>query len=99
MICFEISLLTHQTCWDYQDISTYKLREAKLDFKLKLKMSDWGASSDKPGSVFNDLRLKGLFCDAVIKVEDVEFPIHKIILCQSSLYFRWVSNLIRGGRL
>ena len=51
-------------------------------------MSDWGASSDKPGSVFNDLRLKGLFCDAVIKVEDVEFPIHKIILCQSSLYFR-----------
>ncbi|KAM8753765.1 kelch-like protein 10 [Acanthopagrus schlegelii] len=51
-------------------------------------MSDWGASSDKPGSVFNDLRLKGLFCDAVIKVEDVEFPIHKIILCQCSSYFR-----------
>lgn len=51
-------------------------------------MSDEGASSDQPGPVFNDLRLEGHFCDAVIKVEDVEFPIHKIILCQCSLYFR-----------
>ncbi|XP_030280922.1 kelch-like protein 10 isoform X1 [Sparus aurata] len=51
-------------------------------------MSDRGASSDQPGPVFNDLRLEGHFCDAVIKVEDVEFPIHKIILCQCSLYFR-----------
>uniref|UniRef100_A0A8C4EU93 BTB domain-containing protein n=1 Tax=Dicentrarchus labrax TaxID=13489 RepID=A0A8C4EU93_DICLA len=41
-----------------------------------------------PSSVFNDLRLEGNFCDAVIKVEDVEFPIHKIILCKCSPYFR-----------
>ncbi|XP_073325883.1 kelch-like protein 10 [Pagrus major] len=51
-------------------------------------MSDRGASSDQPGSVFNDLRLEGHFCDAVIKVEDVEFPIHKMILCKCSSYFR-----------
>ncbi|TNN55913.1 Kelch-like protein 10 [Liparis tanakae] len=43
-------------------------------------------SSHKP-SVFNTLRLDGQFCDAVIKVEDVAFDIHRIILCECSPYF------------
>ncbi|XP_034403148.1 kelch-like protein 10 [Cyclopterus lumpus] len=58
-------------------------------------MSDQAESSHK-GSVFNNLRLEGQFCDAVIKVEDVEFEIHKVILCKCSPYFlalfqRWSS--------
>uniref|UniRef100_A0A3P8ST07 Kelch like family member 10 n=1 Tax=Amphiprion percula TaxID=161767 RepID=A0A3P8ST07_AMPPE len=39
-------------------------------------------------SVFNELRLNGEFCDAVIKVEDVAFQIHKVILCNCTPYFR-----------
>ncbi|XP_029299567.1 kelch-like protein 10 [Cottoperca gobio] len=50
-------------------------------------MSDQGKSSNEPSSVFNDLRLKGEFCDAVIKVEDVEFQIHRVVLCRCSPYF------------
>uniref|UniRef100_A0A8C3ATX5 Kelch like family member 10 n=1 Tax=Cyclopterus lumpus TaxID=8103 RepID=A0A8C3ATX5_CYCLU len=47
-------------------------------------------------SVFNNLRLEGQFCDVVIKVEDVEFEIHRVILCKCSPYFialfqRWSS--------
>ncbi|XP_010785452.1 kelch-like protein 10 [Notothenia coriiceps] len=47
-------------------------------------------------SVFNDLRQEGDFCDAVIRVKDVEFQIHKVILCKCSKYFlaffrRWSS--------
>ncbi|XP_039978414.1 kelch-like protein 10 [Xiphias gladius] len=51
-------------------------------------MNDRSKSSQKSSSVCNDLRLAGIFCDAVIKVEDVEFQIHKIILCNCSPYFR-----------
>uniref|UniRef100_A0A3Q3NHF2 Kelch like family member 10 n=1 Tax=Labrus bergylta TaxID=56723 RepID=A0A3Q3NHF2_9LABR len=51
--------------------------------KLFLRMSDRSKSS-----YFNDLRLEGEFCDAVIKVEDAEFQIHKVILCNYSSYFR-----------
>ena len=36
------------------------------------------------------LSTEGQFTDAVIKCENVEFKIHKIILCNCSLYFRWV---------
>ncbi|KAM9343930.1 kelch-like protein 10 [Pholidichthys leucotaenia] len=36
----------------------------------------------------NELRLEGKFCDAVIRVEDTEFKIHKIILVILSTYFR-----------
>ncbi|KAM9309957.1 kelch-like protein 10 [Pholidichthys leucotaenia] len=36
----------------------------------------------------NELRLDGKLCDAVIKVEDIEFNIHKIILVNLSPYFR-----------
>ncbi|KAK9526757.1 hypothetical protein VZT92_015440 [Zoarces viviparus] len=38
-------------------------------------------------SVFNELRLEGTICDAVIKVEDVSFEIHRVILCKCSPYF------------
>lgn len=38
--------------------------------------------------VCNQLRLQGLFTDAVIKIENVDFHIHKIILCNCSPYFR-----------
>uniref|UniRef100_A0A3Q3A8B3 Kelch like family member 10 n=1 Tax=Kryptolebias marmoratus TaxID=37003 RepID=A0A3Q3A8B3_KRYMA len=39
-------------------------------------------------SVFNELRLEGKFTDAVLKVEEVEFPVHKVILCNCTPYFR-----------
>ncbi|XP_042077545.1 kelch-like protein 10 [Haplochromis burtoni] len=42
----------------------------------------------KSSSVYNELRFEGKFCDAIIKVEDVEFPVHKIILCNCTPYFR-----------
>ncbi|XP_056263171.1 kelch-like protein 10 [Pseudoliparis swirei] len=49
-------------------------------------MSDRAESS--PGrSVFNDLRLEGQFCDAVINVENVAFDVHRVILCECSEYF------------
>ncbi|KAM7384375.1 hypothetical protein PAMA_011636 [Pampus argenteus] len=46
--------------------------------------------SDKSlhSSLYNELRLAGEFCDAVIRVEGVEFEIHKLILCNCSPYFR-----------
>ncbi|XP_047191782.1 kelch-like protein 10 [Scophthalmus maximus] len=63
----------------------------------KIKMSDQHMSPRKSGSVFNELRLEGKFCDAVIQVQDVEFPIHRIILCDCSSYFqalfeRWMTT-------
>ena len=61
-------------------------------------MTDKSKSSPQTGYVFNDLRLEGHFCDAVIKVQDVEFQVHKIILCECSSYFRWVRNLISGRK-
>ncbi|XP_035018046.1 kelch-like protein 10 [Hippoglossus stenolepis] len=36
----------------------------------------------------NDLRLVGQFCDAILQVEDIQFPIHRIILCDCSTYFQ-----------
>uniref|UniRef100_A0A3P9DK40 Kelch like family member 10 n=1 Tax=Maylandia zebra TaxID=106582 RepID=A0A3P9DK40_9CICH len=44
--------------------------------------------TSKPSSVNNELCLEGQFCDAIIKVEDVEFPVHRIILCNCTPYFR-----------
>ncbi|KAM6929520.1 kelch-like protein 10 [Lycodopsis pacificus] len=38
-------------------------------------------------SVYNELRLEQQLCDAVIRVDNVEFPVHKIILCNCSPYF------------
>lgn len=60
----------------------------------KLKMSEEGQPPYKSSSVYNELRLEGQFCDAIIKVEDVEFPVHRIILCNCTPYFRWVAYLI-----
>lgn len=39
--------------------------------------------------VINRLRLEGRLTDAVIKIQDVDFQIHKVILCNCSPYFRW----------
>ncbi|CAJ0921500.1 unnamed protein product [Ranitomeya imitator] len=39
-------------------------------------------------NIFNELRMEGKLCDIVIKVGDVEFNAHKIILCGCSPYFR-----------
>ncbi|XP_054464570.1 kelch-like protein 10 [Anoplopoma fimbria] len=39
-------------------------------------------------SVYNDLRLEQELCDAVIRVDNVEFHVHKIILCNCSPYFK-----------
>ncbi|XP_047467737.1 kelch-like protein 10 [Mugil cephalus] len=39
-------------------------------------------------SVYNELRLERHFCDAVIRVDSVEFHVHKVIMCNCSPYFR-----------
>ncbi|KAM9360680.1 kelch-like protein 10 [Symphorus nematophorus] len=38
-------------------------------------------------SVYNDLHLEKQLCDAVIRVNSVEFHVHKVILCGCSSYF------------
>ncbi|XP_029960180.1 kelch-like protein 10 [Salarias fasciatus] len=50
----------------------------------------------KMSAVQEKLRSAGSFCDAVLKVQDVEFQVHKVILCECSPYFealfvRWSS--------
>ncbi|XP_072524064.1 kelch-like protein 10 [Salminus brasiliensis] len=40
------------------------------------------------GKVWNQQRLEGNLCDVVLKVGEVEFKAHKIILCACSEYFR-----------
>ncbi|XP_030596258.1 kelch-like protein 10 [Archocentrus centrarchus] len=45
--------------------------------------------SNMSSSIYNELRIERTLCDAILKVGDVEFPVHKIILCNCSLYF-WV---------
>ncbi|XP_031172018.1 kelch-like protein 10 [Sander lucioperca] len=39
-------------------------------------------------NTINELRLEGKLCDAVITVDDVEFKVHRIILCNCGSYFR-----------
>ncbi|XP_039877373.1 kelch-like protein 10 [Simochromis diagramma] len=51
-------------------------------------MSEEGQPPYKSSSVYNELRSEGQFCDAIIKVEDVEFPVHRVILCNCTPYFR-----------
>ncbi|CAL9704035.1 unnamed protein product [Knipowitschia caucasica] len=41
-----------------------------------------------PDVSLDEFRHKNVFCDAVMKVENQEFPVHKVIMCQSSEYFR-----------
>uniref|UniRef100_A0A665UIN5 Kelch-like protein 10 n=2 Tax=Echeneis naucrates TaxID=173247 RepID=A0A665UIN5_ECHNA len=38
--------------------------------------------------VYNELRLEQQLCDVVIRVDGVEFHVHKLILCNCSPYFR-----------
>ncbi|XP_072314813.1 kelch-like protein 10 [Eucyclogobius newberryi] len=52
---------------------------------------------EKYQTVFDELRHRHLFCDAVLKVEGEEFPVHKVILCRSSPYFRAIFEC-RGTR-
>ncbi|XP_026162064.1 kelch-like protein 10 [Mastacembelus armatus] len=42
---------------------------------------------DRTLAVFTQFRLEGKLCDVVIKVDDVEFNAHRIILCSCSQYF------------
>ncbi|XP_042372068.1 kelch-like protein 10, partial [Plectropomus leopardus] len=58
-------------------------------------MNDHHESLHQLSLVLNDLRLEGEFCDAVIKVRDIKFQVHKIVLCRCSPYFialfkRWL---------
>ncbi|KAM9823554.1 kelch-like protein 10 [Neosynchiropus ocellatus] len=39
-------------------------------------------------SLYNEYRQQRVFCDAIIRVNNVEFPVHKIVLCNCSPYFR-----------
>ncbi|XP_013859166.1 kelch-like protein 10 [Austrofundulus limnaeus] len=38
--------------------------------------------------VLEELRLEDSLTDAVLKVDDVEFPVHKVVLCMHTEYFR-----------
>lgn len=38
------------------------------------------------------------FTDAVIQVQDVKFPIHKIIMCKCSSIFRYVNTEVQYVR-
>uniref|UniRef100_H2YMN2 BTB domain-containing protein n=1 Tax=Ciona savignyi TaxID=51511 RepID=H2YMN2_CIOSA len=49
---------------------------------------------DSWASTFNDLRQRGKFCDVVIKVQDIRYPVHRLVLCACSDYF---SALFDGG--
>lgn len=42
---------------------------------------------DASSAVLTEFRLERKLCDVVIKVGDVEFDAHKIILCSCSPYF------------
>ncbi|XP_071766472.2 kelch-like protein 10 [Centroberyx gerrardi] len=50
-------------------------------------MNERDKASNGSSSVFNELRLDGKLCDAVLRVDDAEFNAHKIILCGCSSYF------------
>ncbi|XP_058478996.1 kelch-like protein 10 [Solea solea] len=52
----------------------------------KFKLSGLHASY-RTSSRFSELCLQGKYCDAVIRVEDVDYKIHKFVLCDSSPYF------------
>uniref|UniRef100_A0A3Q3MFM1 Kelch-like protein 10 n=1 Tax=Mastacembelus armatus TaxID=205130 RepID=A0A3Q3MFM1_9TELE len=39
-------------------------------------------------SVYNELRQEKQLCDALIRVDNVEFHVHKLIMCNCSPYFR-----------
>ncbi|XP_056275551.1 kelch-like protein 10 isoform X1 [Pseudoliparis swirei] len=81
-------LLLHIISMDSKHLSGPK-RPVDLQETLvlqELEMSDQAEPSPRR-SVFNDLRLEGQFCDAVINVENVAFDVHRVILCKCSEYF------------
>ncbi|KAL3971723.1 zona pellucida sperm-binding protein 1 [Sarotherodon galilaeus] len=43
-------------------------------------------------TVFSELFLEGQLCDSVIRAGDVEFKIHRIILCNCSAYFSFMTE-------
>uniref|UniRef100_A0A8C9VRD3 Kelch like family member 10 n=1 Tax=Scleropages formosus TaxID=113540 RepID=A0A8C9VRD3_SCLFO len=56
-------------------------------FAFYLKFSDFLITKGSAMTTFNELLLEGKLCDAIIKVNDVEFNVHRIILCGCSFYF------------
>ncbi|XP_027857499.1 kelch-like protein 10 isoform X1 [Xiphophorus couchianus] len=59
-------------------------------------MNEQVQTTEKPRSLSDQLRLEGKLTDAIIIAEGVEFPVHKIILCNCTPYFcalftRWSS--------
>ena len=38
--------------------------------------------------VLNEFRHRGLFCDVILKVDNLRFPAHRLVLCTSSDYFK-----------
>lgn len=55
--------------------------------KCEVQMTYRDQVIPKKGSVFNVLRLQSKYWDAVIRVEGVEYKVHKIIMCDCSPYF------------
>lgn len=87
-------------CWppsysiEKVEVTNQKPETSMSGCALSTSHRNYGGMSDL--CVSNQLRLEGCFTDAVIKIQDVEFQIHKIILCNCSPYFRW--NNIPGTR-
>ncbi|XP_067382410.1 kelch-like protein 10 [Channa argus] len=46
----------------------------------------------RSSSVYNELRVEKQLCDAVIRVDNTEFHVHKVILCNCSTFFRALFN-------
>ena len=36
----------------------------------------------------NELRKNGVFCDAILRIDDQDFPIHRVVLSSISNYFK-----------
>ena len=51
-------------------------------------ISDSNLHLDSAWHAFNECRQKGMFCDAVIKVQDQRFPVHRVVLSTCSDYFK-----------
>ena len=42
---------------------------------------------DTMSSIANEHHLEGRFCDAIIKVDNVEFQVHKVVMCVCDPFF------------
>ena len=62
------------------------LNESDSDSSL---MAESTLHLDSAWSAFNECREKGMFCDAVIKIQDQKFPVHRVVLSTCSDYFRY----------